>query len=90
MTKVSALAGLLLLSVAACSTLPSVDVQPSQKLHVDAYLLQPCMSLSNLPENPTKTDVLTTHLLDGMSYGECAAKQAALANILLKQVESEK
>lgn len=84
-------AALLLVALgAACTTLPAVDVQPTNKLHVDAYLLQPCEPLSNVVSNPTKTDTLYQHKDDGSKYAECSVKQAKLAEILKKQIEVEK
>ena len=74
---------------AACSSLPAVDVQPAQKLHVDAYLLTPCDRLSDLVTNPTKTDTLERHRTDTAALATCAIKQAKLAAIVKKQIEVE-
>jgi hypothetical protein len=66
------------LLLSSCSVVP-VSVP---RVAIDPELLKPCAAQTALVANPTPTQVLQQHMLNTLSYQDCAIRHAKLVALV--------
>jgi len=86
MKTLSCLVAMASVLAAGCQTIQTVPppIEKESTVRMDARLLVPCETLSDLASNPSPKDVLTQHRDDTLKYKACADGKQALIDAVHK------